>query len=187
MKHTYIYCLILSFALTACGNKSKSTTSTVETEVQTKQSADLGDLYKYYHANPTTLDQKDENTLIEYAADNNIKAIRTRSGVYIQTHIEGTGEQVKWGDPISVDYKGYTLDGKEFDSSYSRGEPISFRVGNMNAGWNEALPFLKRGSKATFLIPSHMGYGKKGFPGYIDPDTNIAFDVKVLDDTTANK
>ena len=174
--------LFTGLLLGSCKNQKNDSPSTqITTSKKTK--ADLGDVYKYYHAEPTTLDQKDENTLIEYAADNNISAIRTKSGVYIQTHTEGSGEQVKWGDKISVDYKGYTLDGKEFDSSYGRGEPITFRVGNMNAGWNEALPYLKRGTEATLLIPSHMGYGKKGFPGYIDPDTNIAFDIKVLEET----
>jgi FKBP-type peptidyl-prolyl cis-trans isomerase len=184
MKNIKLLLLLFVLALASCGdnNKQKAPLSNNETTKKVTP-ADLGDLYQYYHANPNTLDQKDENTLIEYAADKNISAIRTKSGVYIQTHKEGQGEQVKWGDKISVDYKGYTLDGKEFDSSYGRGEPITFRVGNMNAGWNEALPYLKRGTKATFLIPSHMGYGKKGFPGYIDPDTNIAFDVQVLEET----
>ena len=187
MKNIHLIFLLLGgLTLASCGNKSKSTEAkSAEVSNKVVTPADLGDLYQYYHANPTTLDKKDENTLIEYAADKDITAIRTRSGVYIQTHIEGNGEQVKWGDKISVDYKGYTLDGTEFDSSYGRGEPITFRVGNMNAGWNEALPYLKRGTKATFLIPSHMGYGKKGFPGYIDPDTNIAFDIMVLEETAS--
>jgi len=186
MKNILLLMLLVGLTLASCGNKNK-TPDTKSTEVVNKNATqeNLGDLYQYYHANPTTLDQKDENTLIEYAADKNISAVKTRSGVYIETHLEGNGEQVKWGDKISVDYKGYTLDGNEFDSSYDRGEPITFRVGNMNAGWNEALPYLKRGTKATFLIPSHMGYGKKGFPGYIDPDTNIAFDVHVLEETAS--
>ena len=184
MKYLSILILTLALTVSSCKNNNKvkeqNKTETISNKVT---EAELGDLYQYYHANPITLDQKDENTLIEYAADKNITAIRTSSGVYIQTHKEGNGEQVKWGDKISVDYKGYTLDGSEFDSSYGRGEPITFRVGNMNAGWNEALPYLKRGTKATLLLPSHMGYGKKGFPGYIDPDTNIAFDVEVLEET----
>lgn len=188
MKYISLLIIVLTFSIVSCKNKSEAPTKvTIEAPNKKVSEAELGDLYQYYHANPSTLDQKDENTLIEYAADKNITAIRTSSGVYIQTHKEGNGEQVKWGDKISVDYKGYTLDGKEFDSSYGRGEPITFRVGNMNAGWNEALPYLKRGTKATLLLPSHMGYGKKGFPGYIDPDTNIAFDVEVLEETASEK
>ena len=151
MKNIQLLLLLFGLALASCegNNKPVETISTKEANKKVTP-AELGDLYQYYHANPTTLDQKDENTLIEYAADKNISAIRTRSGVYIQTHTEGIGEQVKWGDKISVDYKGYTLDGKEFDSSYGRGEPITFRVGNMNAGWNEALPYLKREQKLHF-------------------------------------
>jgi len=164
-----------------CKNTTTSVTEgSAKTAEKKKTEADLGGLYQYYHANPTTLDQKDENTIIEFLADKNIDAIRTRSGVYIYHSVKGDGGEIKWGDPISVDYKGYFLDGTEFDSSYGRGEPISFRVGSMVAGWNEALPFINKGSKATFYIPSHMGYGKRGFPGFVGPDKILLFDIHVL-------
>ena len=163
----------------ACKNKKEETPA--EEAVQLPD-ADIGGLYQYYHSNPTTLEQKEENQIIEYAADRNMSAVRTRSGVYIANHLEGKGDSVKWGDPIVVHYKGYFLDGKEFDSSIRKGEPIRFRVGSMVAGWNEAFPFLKIGSKATLLIPSHMGYGKRGFPGFVEPDQILLFDVEILDE-----
>lgn len=170
---------MITFA--SCKPKNNTPLSEPHTAINTKK-ADLGDLYQYYHSTPVTLDQKDENTIIEYIADKNIETVRTKSGVYIHTIAEGRGEQIKWGDEITVDYKGYFLDSQKFDSSYDRGEPISFRVGNMNAGWNEALPFLKKGTKATLLIPSHMGYGKRGFPGFVGPDKILLFDIEIFDD-----
>lgn len=162
--------------ITACSEKKKGTenTSTVDKE------ADFGSLYQYYHSEPKTLEQIEENKIIEYLAENNLEAVRTRSGVYIANHQVGSGDSILWGDPIRVDYKGYFMDGKEFDSSYKRNKPIEFRVGSMVAGWNEAIPFLKIGSKATFVLPSHMGYGKKGFPGFVGPDQILLFDIDIL-------
>lgn len=180
MKYTalFILTLLLTFS---CKQEAKD--AIAKEKVTTKKNpADLSDLYQYYQTNPVTLDQKDENQIIEYLADKNLPAVRTKSGVYIHTAEKGGGAQVKWGDPISVDYNGAFLDGEKFDSSYDRGEPISFRVGNMNAGWNEALPYLTRGTKATFYIPSHMGYGKKGFPGFVGPDMILVFDVHIFEE-----
>lgn len=155
--------------------------SVEEKDTTPQNNLDIGGLYRYYHSNPTTLEQKEENVIIEFLADSNQDAVRTRSGIYITKHIVGTGDSIKWGDPIKVHYKGYFMDGKEFDSSIKRGEPISFRVGSMVAGWNEALPYLNVGGKATFVIPSHMGYGKRGFPGFVGPDRILLFDIEVLD------
>lgn len=181
MNKIFLIGLAVLICLSCKQNKSNSTDAN-EAVAPKESKADIGGLYQYYHSNPTTLEQREENILIEYAADKNMDAIRTRSGVYITTHVQGKGDSIKWGDPIKVHYKGYFLNGKEFDSSYKRGAPIEFRVGSMNAGWNESFPFLTKGSKATFLLPSHMGYGKKGFPGYIGPDEIIAFDVEIFDE-----
>lgn len=156
-------------------------------EHETTKNIDLGNLYQYYHSDPITLEQKEENKIIEFAADKNMEAERTRSGIYIVNHSEGSGDSIKWGDPITVHYRGYFMDGKEFDSSIKRGKPISFRVGSMVPGWNEALPFLMEGSKATFIIPSHMGYGKRGFPGFVGPDEILVFDIEILDKVNQNK
>jgi len=182
MKNITPIILFLVLALTACKNDNQYNTASISTEAKKVKPADLGDLYQYYHSAPVTLDQKEENTIIEYLADKNMDAERTKSGVYIHTVTKGDGDQVKWGDPISVDYRGKFLNGKEFDSSYSRNAPIKFRVGTMNAGWNEALPYLHCGTKAILYLPSHMGYGKKGFPGYVGPDEILIFEVDILKD-----
>ena len=177
IKYVFVWCCF--FAAISCGNKKKDVdTQPAQQEIK---NADFGELYQYYHSDPKTLDQKEENTIIEYAGDKNLECVRTRSGVYIANHQVGQGDSLKWGDPISVHYSGYFLNGELFDSSIKRGTPISFRVGSMIAGWNEALPFLKVGSKATFIIPSHMAYGKKGFEGFVGPDEILLFDIEILE------
>jgi len=178
MNKYLLLALTISCLLGSCKRKTDDKTDEPPTKVQKK--TDFAELYQYYHANPTTLEQRDENTIIDYAADQGMDAVRTRSGIYIVNHRVGKGDSIKWGDPITVHYRGYLLGGQEFDSSYKRGKPISFRVGSMIAGWNEALPFLRIGSEATLLIPSHMGYGKRGFPGFVEPDEILAFDIEIL-------
>ena len=175
----YIFLVLMVSISFSCKNKE---VPKKQTATPSSQNADFSELYQYYHSNPSSLEQKEENSIIDFAADNNLEAIRTRSGIYITKHRVGAGDSVKWGDPITVHYKGYFMDGQEFDSSINRGEPISFRVGSMVAGWNEALPFLNIGSKATFIIPSHMGYGKRGFPDFVGPDKILLFDIEILDE-----
>lgn len=142
----------------------------------------LGELYQYYHADPTSIEEREENILIGYLADHSYQAQRTTSGVYIVMKEKGEGASIKWGDPIKTHYKGTFLDGEEFDSSYKRGKPLAFRVGQMIPGWNEALMTRKKGDKFLLLIPSHMGYGKRGFQGAVPPDSNLLFEIEILDE-----
>lgn len=177
--------MLMVVAVSVC--VSCKQTSTQESSAAEKPAslgeADLGALYQYYHANPQTLEQKDENKLIEFAAERNMALTRTQSGVYVQELRNGSGAPIKWGDPIATHYRGMFLDGKEFDSSIKRGKPLEFRVGQMIPGWNEALITRSIGDKFVLLIPSHMGYGKRGFPGAVPPDANLIFEVEVLYDT----
>jgi len=173
--------LIAVIAIASC--KPSTVAETDASAAIPKSEADLGVLYQYYHTSPSTLEEKDENTLITYLADHNYDAQRTISGVYIVMKETGTGPAIKWGDPIKTDYKGTFLDGKEFDSSYKRGKPLAFRVGQMIPGWNEALLTRRKGDKFLLLIPSHMAYGKRGFPGAVPPDSNLMFDISVLDES----
>jgi len=143
--------LIAVIAIASC--KPSTVAETDASAAIPKSEADLGVLYQYYHTSPSTLEEKDENTLITYLADHN------------------------------YDYKGTFLDGKEFDSSYKRGKPLAFRVGQMIPGWNEALLTRRKGDKFLLLIPSHMAYGKRGFPGAVPPDSNLMFDISVLDES----
>jgi len=171
---------ILALLVTSC--KPTASPDTKESTAPKATEADLGMLYQYYHASPSSLEQRDENTLIEYMAEQGLTPERTRSGVYIIHKSKPSKDLIKWGERLSVDYKGYFLDGEIFDSSYKRGKPLKFRVGQMIPGWNEALLSLSRGSKATLLIPSHLAYGKRGMGKIVPADANLAFDIEILDE-----
>ena len=175
---------ILSFLLIASLLACTTTPSPPPPKVEVQKSADednlLMSLAGELIANPKTQAEKDQNILINYIMDQGIEVKRTPTGLFYQIIEEGQGTKAKWGDWVTVHYKGYTLDGKEFDSSYKRKAPIEFYIGNMIPGWNEGLEFLAPGGKALFLIPSALAYGEKGFPGFIGPNTVLAFEVALI-------
>jgi len=108
--------------------------------------------------------------------------MKTASGLeYIEVE-EGTGAQAEAGKTVSVHYTGKLQDGKVFDSSVSRGEPISFRlgVGQVIKGWDEGIALMKVGGKAQLVIPSALGYGERGAGGVIPPNATLVFDVELV-------
>lgn len=109
------------------------------------------------------------------------QAVTTASGLtYIITQ-KGDGAPVKAGDEVQVHYTGLFTDGRPFDSSHNRGEPISFQVGagRVIKGWDEGLQKLRVGDRATFIIPAAIGYGAAG-RGPIPPDTTMVFLIEVV-------
>ncbi len=107
---------------------------------------------------------------------------RTESGLLYKIINKGTGEKAEKGKIVSVHYKGTLTDGKEFDSSYKRKEPISFPLGKGHVieGWDEGIELLQVGDKARFVIPSHLAYGEKGASGVIPPNATLIFDVELM-------
>lgn len=169
--------LVLGIASCKVATSDNAQTSTDNTAQPVK---DLGELYQYYHTNPITQDQIDENLIIEYAANNDLKPIRTESGLYYIILKEGTGELIQADQRIEAHYKGTFLDGKEFDSSYKRGKPIVFNIGQMIAGWNEGILYMKPNSKAMFLVPSRLAYRDRGFANMVPPNTVLKFELETL-------
>ncbi len=104
----------------------------------------------------------------------------TASGLQYQVIKAGTGKTPKATDKVSVNYRGTLLDGKEFDSSYSRGTPASFPVNGVIPGWTEALQLMKEGAKWKLFIPANLAYGEQGAGGVIGPDAVLVFDVELL-------
>ena len=167
-------CLILG----ACKTGSSETTTTVKKENKVPQGPLAKKLYTNYHWDPQTIDQKEENQLIDYAVTHNIDVTRSPSGLYYHVLKTTDAPNYKRGDQVVADYRGVFLDGTEFDSSYGRGEPIRFQVGGMNPSWNEGLTYMNQGSSGTLLVPSRLAYGAKGFPGYIEPNTPLVFTLE---------
>ena len=110
----------------------------------------------------------------------------TQKGLFFLIEEEGEGDLLKWGDKISANYKGQFLDGKVFDSTDSKGEPMSFFIGNMIDGWNEGLQLLRPRGKAIFLVPSALAYGEDGLKdrkerSIIPENTVLRFDIEVVE------
>ena len=108
-------------------------------------------------------------------------AKKTDSGLRYVVLKEGSGASPEFGQSVTVHYTGTLLDGTVFDSSVKRGAPAQFKIGQVIEGWNEALATMKKGEKRTLIIPPELGYGKRGYPGVIPPDSFLVFDVELLD------
>lgn len=90
-----------------------------------------------------------------------------------------SAKKPKATDNVTVHYRGTLIDGSEFDSSYTRGEPANFGVGQVIKGWTEALQLMGEGAKWKLYIPSELAYGKEGRPN-IPPSSVLVFDVELL-------
>lgn len=100
----------------------------------------------------------------------------------IETLTVGTGRSPKKGEKVAVHYTGRFEDGKVFDSSLPRKEPIQFVLGMQQviAGWDQAIAQMKIGEKAKLIIPPHLAYGERGYPGAIPPNATLIFEVELL-------
>ncbi len=105
----------------------------------------------------------------------------TESGLQYKVVTEGDGAKPKAEDLVSVHYKGTLLDGKEFDSSYKRGQPAEFGVNQVIPGWTEALQLMPVGSKWELVIPADLAYGPGGAGGDIGPNSTLQFEVELLE------
>lgn len=109
------------------------------------------------------------------------KPVKTASGIEITMLKDGSGAQPKASDTVRVHYRGTLTDGKEFDSSYKRGQPATFPLGRVIPCWTEGVQSIKVGGKAKLLCPPNLAYGARGVPGVIPPDSVLAFEVELLD------
>ncbi|MFS8138355.1 MAG: FKBP-type peptidyl-prolyl cis-trans isomerase N-terminal domain-containing protein [Thermomonas sp.] len=105
----------------------------------------------------------------------------TSSGLQYMVLRQGNGLRPKPGERVRVNYVGTLTDGTKFDSSYDRGQPATFGLNQVIAGWSEGVGMMPVGAKYRFWIPGNLAYGKKGGgDGVIGPDATLVFDVELL-------
>lgn len=120
----------------------------------------------------------------KYAKEKGV--VKTKSGLLYKIEKDGTGAKPKADETVVVHYKGSLIDGTEFDSSYSRNEPLTIPLNSVIKGWTEGLVNLKKGGKMQLVIPAELAYGENGVPG-IPANSTLVFDVELLDIKPAAK
>ncbi|AKD04568.1 FKBP-type peptidyl-prolyl cis-trans isomerase [Pontibacter korlensis] len=118
----------------------------------------------------------------QFLADNKGKeGVQTLpSGLQYMVLKEGTGKSPSASDTVTTHYHGTLIDGTTFDSSYERGQPATFPVNGVIAGWTEALQKMKEGAKWRLFVPAELAYGAQGAGDVIGPHSTLIFDVELL-------
>lgn len=104
----------------------------------------------------------------------------TKSGLQYKILRNADGPKPPPNSEVEVNYKGTLIDGKVFDSSYERGESISFMLSQVIPGWSEGVQLMPVGSMFEFYIPFELAYGPAGIPGVIPPHSTLIFQVELL-------
>lgn len=134
-------------------------------------------------ANSQALGQANAAAAAVFLTENGARegVLTTSSGLQYEVLEAGAGASPGADDRVQVHYRGTLLDGTEFDSSYARGEPVVFGVGQVISGWTEALQLMQVGAKYKLFIPSDLAYGAGGAGDLIGPNAALIFEVELLD------
>ncbi len=151
-------------------------------EAQTTLTALQGDLRKKQELQQQQLAETNKKEGDEFLAANKTKegVVTLPSGLQYKIVQEGAGPKPAAADTVTVNYRGTLLNGTEFDSSFKRGQPASFSVGQIIKGWTEALELMPVGSKWQLFIPPDLAYGLRGAGPSIGPNSTLVFDVELL-------
>ena len=139
--------------------------------------------YEAYSANNEKREAVNRQEQTKFLEENKKKpgVTTTESGLQYEVLTPGYGPQPTSSDVVRVHYKGSLINGTEFDSSYSRGQPVEFPLEGVIRGWTEGLQLMNIGSKYRLVIPSNLGYGPEGYGPQIPPDSTLVFEVELLD------
>lgn len=163
---------------------AQTTTTTTQTTTQPASTMQTGTDSNMSNTMGTQMQtmNKDNSAGDAFLAANKTKpgVVTLPSGLQYKVITEGTGATPTANSVVTVNYAGTLIDGTEFDSSYKRGEPATFPVNGVIAGWTEALQLMKVGSKWELYIPASLAYGANGAPPVIGPNQTLIFTVELL-------
>ncbi|MDX1735787.1 MAG: FKBP-type peptidyl-prolyl cis-trans isomerase [Halioglobus sp.] len=160
------------------GQQPRLTPEEMQQEMQTYQQQVMAERAEAQQALAGANQAAAETFLAENAAREGV--VVTESGLQYEVLEAGEGAKPGADDTVEVHYRGTLVDGTEFDSSYSRGEPVTFGVGQVIAGWTEALQLMSVGSKYKLAIPADLAYGAGGAGQVIGPNAALLFEVELL-------
>ena len=153
-----------------------------ETEIQETMAAFQKEMNAKQAERIKALGEKNKKEGETFLAENKKKdgVKTTASGLQYKIIKAGNGAKPKATDTVTVNYRGTLIDGKEFDSSYKRGEPASFPLNGIVPGWTEALQLMPVGSKWQLFLPSGLAYGEHGSGREIGPNATLVFEVELV-------
>ncbi len=151
-------------------------------EAKTAMVAIQADLRKKQEAKMAVVGDANKKEGDTFLAENKTKegVVALPSGLQYKILKEGTGPKPSATDSVVCNYKGTLIDNTEFDSSYKRGQPATFPVGQVIKGWTEVLQLMPVGSKWQVWVPSELGYGPRGPGGAIGPNATLIFEIELL-------
>ncbi|HEX8371999.1 MAG TPA: FKBP-type peptidyl-prolyl cis-trans isomerase [Chthoniobacterales bacterium] len=159
------------------GNKLALTDEQMKSTMETFQKEMMAKISKKREEDAKKNKELGEKFLAENKKKDGVQT--TASGLQYKIITEGKGEKPKESDTVVTNYRGTTIDGKEFDSSYKRNEPAEFPLAGVIKGWTEGLQLISVGTKAQFYVPAELAYGDNA-PPEIGPGQTLIFDVELL-------
>jgi len=153
-----------------------------EEEAKTVMTTFRAEMMKKQQAKATEASDTNKQVGQKFLAANKAKegVVTLPSGLQYKIIKQGDGPKPTASDTVVTNYRGTLIDGTEFDSSYKRGEPATFPVGQVIKGWTEALQLMPVGSKWQLYIPSDLAYGERSPGGEIGPNSTLIFDIELL-------
>lgn len=171
--------LILGFKDSLAGVELQITPEEMQTAMQTFQKSMMEKQQSKQKAASTTNIEEGTKFLTENKAKDGVKT--TDSGLQYKIIKKGSGETPKLTDTVVTHYSGTLINGKVFDSSYTRNKPATFPVNGVIKGWTEALQLMEVGSKWQLFIPSDLAYGDRGAGADIGPNQVLIFEIELLE------
>jgi FKBP-type peptidyl-prolyl cis-trans isomerase FklB len=170
--------LVMGLKDSMAGKELRLTDEEMATEIQTFQETMQAKMAAEMEALVAKNKAEGEAFLAENAKKEGV--VVTASGLQYKILEPGEGDSPQATDVATVHYRGTLIDGTQFDSSYDRGQPATFPVGGVIAGWTEALQLMTPGAKWQLVIPAELAYGERGAGQDIGPNATLLFDVELI-------